>query len=772
MTSFALKTKMPLVVTMLATSLLSLSAFFLLDCFHQPIRHVNDYALLALIVPACFSIAAVWALMRYLTGPLVKLAQEQDSLIQTIIPIPVFCKDAHLYKTTFESGKGGERGCVGTFIDISERKQAESALREAKELLENVGQNAAIPGFLLDANHKVLIWNRACEALTGVKSADVIGTTGHWRAFYDHERPCLVDLAIDDKFDDMSKYYTICGRSALNPDGMRSEGWCHLGGMDRYVIFEAVPIHNARGKLVAAIETIQDITELKLAEKELQQTLCILNATLESTVDGILVLDRKGKVINYNRQAPLMLDIPEAVLTGQSDMKTLELVLPMLKDPAVFLAKLKALYADQEADSYDVMEFLDGRIIECSSKPYRIDQKILGRVWSLRDVTSERKLEQQLRHAQKMKALGTLAGGIAHDFNNILTVVVGYGNLMKHDIDPASPLMHGLEQILTAADRATDLTKGLLAYSRKEAIATCPVDLNMIAKKVDKFVSRLIGEDIEMMTIMGDEELIIMADSGQIEQVIMNLAANARDAIAGEGSLIISTSRIELDDEFIKSHGYGAPGAYALLSVSDSGAGMDEATLDKIFEPFFTTKETGKGTGLGLSIVYGIVKQHKGYINVYSEHGRGTTFKIFLPLTRTTVKLQPTFPVSRPAGGTETLLLIEDSDVVRRLFRDILSRQGYTVIEAVDGDDGIAKYNEHRETIDLLIVDVIMPRKNGREVYDEIRRLKDDIKVIFTSGYTADIITRKGILEGGLNFVSKPISPGKLLSKVREVLDC
>jgi CheY-like chemotaxis protein len=263
-----------------------------------------------------------------------------------------------------------------------------------------------------------------------------------------------------------------------------------------------------------------------------------------------------------------------------------------------------------------------------------------------------------------------------------------------------------------------------------------------------------------------------MADSGQIEQVIMNLAANARDAIAGEGSLIISTSRIELDDEFIKSHGYGAPGAYALLSVSDSGAGMDEATLDKIFEPFFTTKETGKGTGLGLSIVYGIVKQHKGYINVYSEHGRGTTFKIFLPLTRTTVKLQPTFPVSRPAGGTETLLLIEDSDVVRRLFRDILSRQGYTVIEAVDGDDGIAKYNEHRETIDLLIVDVIMPRKNGREVYDEIRRLKDDIKVIFTSGYTADIITRKGILEGGLNFVSKPISPGKLLSKVREVLDC
>ncbi len=387
------------------------------------------------------------------------------------------------------------------------------------------------------------------------------------------------------------------------------------------------------------------------------------------------------------------------------------------------------------------------------------------------DITERKKLEEQLRHSQKMEAVGQLAGGIAHDFNNILTTITGYGSFLKMKLEKGDPLMPYVEQVINSAERAANLTRQILAFSRKQVIDPKPVNLNETIKKVEKLLLRLIREDIELKTIFADMDLTIMADSAQIEQVLMNLCTNARDAMPEGGLLTIESGLVELDEEYLKTHACGRPGKYALISVADTGSGMDEKTRERIFEPFFTTKEPGKGTGLGLSIVYGIIKQHNGHINVYSELCKGTTFKIYLPLIRSKVAETQPITLSSLEGGTETILVAEDDKEVRKLSKDVLECFGYKVIETGDGEDTINRFKENEDKIQLLILDVIMPKKNGREVYEEIRKIRPDIKVLFMSGYTADIINSKGILEKGANFISKPVSSHEFLRKVREVLD-
>ena len=295
--------------------------------------------------------------------------------------------------------------------------------------------------------------------------------------------------------------------------------------------------------------------------------------------------------------------------------------------------------------------------------------------------------------------------------------------------------------------------------------------MNEIVRKSEKLFSRLIGEDIELEIIPAERELTILADSTQIEQILMNLSTNARDAMPHGGKLTIRTELIEFEEEYINRHGYGKTGTYALLSVEDNGEGMDQKTKERVFEPFFTTKEIGKGTGLGLSMVYGIVKQHNGYINLYSEKGTGTIFKIYLPVICS--KAEDPVPINHPAvkHGTETVLVAEDDVRVRNLIKEVLQGYGYHVLEAKDGEDAIAIFNEFQNEIQLLILDVIMPRKNGKEAYDQIKTVKPDIKVLFSSGYNVDIIHKKGILEEGLDFLVKPISPNNLLRTVREILD-
>lgn len=389
----------------------------------------------------------------------------------------------------------------------------------------------------------------------------------------------------------------------------------------------------------------------------------------------------------------------------------------------------------------------------------------------MEEITERKQLENQLRQSQKMDAIGKLAGGIAHDFNNIMTAIIGYATILDMKLDREGPFGNSVKQILLSAKKAAGLTEGLLAFSRKQATNPRPVKLNDIVRRVEKILERLIGEDIELISEFSCSDPVVMADPLQIEQVLMNLATNARDAMPAGGRLKISTDLIEADERFAKSHGLSKGGPHAKLRVSDTGTGMDEDTAKKMFDPFFTTKEVGKGTGLGLSIVYGIVERHNGSINCYSEPGIGSTFTIFVPVIQAKVDEADPEAVLHVPGGSETILMAEDDGVVRAFARELLEEYGYTCIEAVDGEEAVTKFREHRDSVQLLIFDLIMPKKNGSEAYEEIRALKPDIKVIFSSGYEAEIIQKKGKLAADLNYLAKPVTPERFLSKIRGVLD-
>ena len=403
---------------------------------------------------------------------------------------------------------------------------------------------------------------------------------------------------------------------------------------------------------------------------------------------------------------------------------------------------------------------------------YDIAGAFAGYIGSCLDITEHKILENRVRHAVKMESIGTLAGGVAHDFNNILMAIIGYGQLTLMSMSQDDPQRLNIEHMLEGADRAARLTKDLLLFSRKQVSERKPVNLTEIVSTVEKFVVRVIGEDIACETRLPKEPLVILADSHQLEQVLMNFATNARDAMPRGGVFSISAEQTTLNQDFIAAHGFGRPGLYALLTVSDNGCGMDEQTRNRIFDPFFTTKEVGKGTGLGLAVVYGIIKQHEGYINVYSEPGKGATFRIYLPLVvaeppekRIEEKEQP------PARGTETILVAEDDESLRTLAVTALTRFGYTVIEAVDGEEAVRKFKENQTATKLLIFDIIMPKMNGQEAYEAIRNIRPDIKAIFMSGYAPEMIREKAALENTAPLLAKPLSPTELLKKVRDILD-
>ena len=379
------------------------------------------------------------------------------------------------------------------------------------------------------------------------------------------------------------------------------------------------------------------------------------------------------------------------------------------------------------------------------------------------------RLQMQLLQSQKMEAIGQLAGGVAHDFNNILTALIGYGNLLEMEMPEDDPLREYVEQILYSSEKAANLTQSLLAFSRKQAITLRHHNINDIISGVEKLLKRLLSEDIDLKISPALQNIVVLADITQINQVLINLATNARDAMPAGGTLSIEARCISLDDSGFDVQGNGKTSRYAMISVSDSGVGMDATTREHIFEPFFTTKEVGKGTGLGLSIVYGIIKQHNGFITVYSEPRGGTTFHIYLPTVDGKVeKEKKETPVIWDASGT--ILIAEDNPDVRRLASNVLKRTGYSVIEACDGQEAIDLFIANRESIDLIIVDVVMPKLNGKEVFEAIKAIKPDVKTIFTSGYTRDIVLEKGLRDKDVSFLSKPLSPHDLLQKIRELM--
>jgi two-component system, cell cycle sensor histidine kinase and response regulator CckA len=420
------------------------------------------------------------------------------------------------------------------------------------------------------------------------------------------------------------------------------------------------------------------------------------------------------------------------------------------------------------------MRHKNGEWVEVACMARAIERDKVGRatrvVLAVLDLTDRKKLESQMRQAQKMEAVGRLAGGVAHDFNNILTVILGYADLLRGEVQASSK--ESIEQIQLAAKRAVELTKQLLAFSRRQIIAPKTLNLNAVVAEMSAMIKRLIGEDVEVQNAASKSLWNVNADSGQVEQVLMNLAVNARDAMPKGGKLTIETSNVELDEEYCRRWSDVEPGDYVMLGVSDTGTGMDERTRAQIFEPFFTTKPQGKGTGLGLATVYGIVKQNGGHIAVYSELGKGTTFKVYWPRTSGVRTDQPTSRITGELpGGNETILVVEDEEQLRRFACRTLRHLGYNVIEASDGIDALERVKREPGRIDMLITDVVMPKLGGHELAQRLVVELPHLKVIYTSGYTANAIVHHGVIDEGINFLAKPYTLNALASQVRATLD-
>jgi PAS domain S-box-containing protein len=408
---------------------------------------------------------------------------------------------------------------------------------------------------------------------------------------------------------------------------------------------------------------------------------------------------------------------------------------------------------------------ISGRAVSNADEPADVLEAIAE------DVTERRLLEDQFRQAQKMEAVGRLAGGVAHDFNNLLMVISGYTEVILGQLPLDHPLHEKARAIQQASDRATTLTRQLLAFSRKQMLELKIVDVNAVVQDMERLLRPLIGENIELVTRLAADAGRTRADAGQLEQVLMNLVVNSKDALPTGGQIVIQTRNITLDDAYRGEQTFIRPGDYVLLSVGDNGAGMDRETQSRIFEPFFTTKEKGKGTGLGLSTVYGIVKQSGGYVMVHSEVGRGTTFNIYLPRADEPAEANSAAPASRTAvGGSETVLLVEDEESVRGLVRETLVSKGYRVLEAENGQSGLAVAAAHDGIIELVITDVVMPGMSGRELADQLVAIRPEVKVLYLSGYTEDTIVSEGTIESGKAFLQKPFTLQGLSRKVREVL--
>ncbi|HEY4710599.1 MAG TPA: PAS domain S-box protein [Candidatus Acidoferrales bacterium] len=523
------------------------------------------------------------------------------------------------------------------------------------------------------------------------------------------------------------------------------------------------PLDGVDGILVTA--AIRDITERKRREYEMSR----LVAVVESSHDAIIGLTPEGIVVSWNHGAEQIYGYPAAEAVGQSIVFT---------SPADRrLESLTLLQGVRRGETVETFETIrvkkDGTHVHMSltfSPIENSDGEVVGVSSIARDVTESKNLEAMLRQAQKMEAVGQLAGGVAHDFNNLLGVILGYtGLLLDQNLDDSQ--RKSIQEIQKAGDRAALLTRQLLAFSRKQVLQTKVLDLNTVVAGAEKLLQRLIGEDIEMLVVLNPALGRIEADAGQLEQIIMNLAVNARDAMVPGGKLTIETSNVEIDEEFAVQHPSTRPGPHVMLSVTDNGCGMDAKTKAHIFEPFFTTKEFGKGTGLGLSTVYGIVKQSGGSVWVYSEVGIGSTFKIYLPCVSPGVEIAaPSDEPESIEGGLQTILIVEDEAALLEVTHRSLEAVGYAILAAQSPADAMRISETHQGPIHLMVTDVIMPGMSGAQLAARLSVARPEMKVLYVSGYTDDTIVRHGVLEHGLAFLQKPFSPKTLARKVREVL--
>lgn len=662
-------------------------------------------------------------------------------------------KNVEVYSssTTYQ----GKPAIIGTLLDITERKRAEKALRESEEKYRDIFENAVEGIFQTTPDGRLINANPALARMMGYASAGelIAAINDLGKEIYVHA---------EDRLQLLKQLGESGIVEALEVQMHRKDGTIIWTSMSSRAVYEE------SGKIVLIEGTLEDITQRKSAQQALLESETKYRNVVENSLAGFYIV-QDGLFRFVNRRF--------CEITGYTCEEVVHCVHFMSlihPDDRARIAENaeKRLRGENGHDRYELKVIRkDGSVITV---------KVFGGVSSYDgrpalsgtfiDITREKTMESQLRQAQKMEAIGTLAGGIAHDFNNILTALIGYGTILQTKMDEADPLRLYTDLILSASHKAANLTQSLLAFSRKRPLSLKPVDLNTIIKGTEKLLRRLITEDIILETRLAKSELVVLADVTQIDQILFNLTTNARDAMPRGGTMRITTDLVRLDSDFILNHGFGEKGRYVLLAISDTGTGMSKGTQEKIFDPFFTTKEVGRGTGLGLSTVYGIVKQHQGYITVTSERDCGTTFHIYLPVAR--IAMEHELSVAGEfQRGRETILVAEDDDDVRRLVRDILSHHGYTVIEAVDGQDAVEKTRWREEEIALVILDSIMPRLNGRETYEAMRSMLPETRFLFMSGYTTDIVLEKGIGEQEFAFIPKPLEPKALLAKIREILD-
>lgn len=658
------------------------------------------------------------------------------------------------------------RGEITYFVhivrDITESRRTEQALRENEESFRHLVENlhdgiivAAADGSHLYANR------RACE-ITGYSAEEIakIGMTG---LAHPDDIPKLSErLARRIAGEDVPNTY----ETAL----VRKDG-------------RTVPLEVSGAKVSwhgrpASAVVVRDITERRQLERHLRESEERYRALVERSLQAVAVLDG-FRIVYANRQFEEMTGYALEELLAFPPEKVTELVHP--DDRALVWGRFRERLAGKDVPQRYQYRGIhkDGSVrwleMHAGLIEYRGRRAVQA---AIVDVTEARKaqeevatLQEQFRQAQKMEAIGRLAGGVAHDFNNLLTVIKGTCQLSLSDLPEGDPMRKSFEEIMQASDRASSLTRQLLALGRRQIMDTRVIDLNRIVAGLETMLRRIIGEDIELVTFLQDEIGTVRADPGQIEQAVINMVINARDAMPGGGKLTIETANVELDEEYARLHHGVRPGPHVMLSITDTGTGMAPDIKDHIFEPFFSTKEKGKGTGLGLSTVYGIVKQSGGNIWVYSEPGRGTTFKLYLPRVcepADAIGEQPSGDVPR---GNETILVVEDEGAVRRLAVRVLAQYGYRALEASDGARALALCEEHKGPLHLILTDVIMPGMSGREAAERLRELHPEAKLLYMSGYTDNVIVHHGVLDQGTKFIHKPFTVEALARKVREVLD-
>ena len=637
------------------------------------------------------------------------------------------------------------------------RRAAERDLRASEARLRAIVETASDAIVIIDEDSNLLYFNPSTETVFGYTAAEMKGQK--LTMFMPEYIRSLHEAGI--------KAYLETGVRHLNWESLELPGR-HKDGHEIPLGVSFSEFRTNGARYFTGI--IRDISARKEAERELFNSNERYRDLVENAHDIIYSHDLAGNYTSINRAVELITGYTrEEALT----MNMRQIVAPEHIETAQEMIARKLEGLDGTAYELDIIA-KDGRrvTVEVNTKLVLHDGIPIGVQGIGRDITRRKMLEEQLLQSQKLESVGRLAGGIAHDFNNMLTAINGYSDLVLRQLGQDDPMRGNIEEIKKAGERSASLTQQLLAFSRRQLLQPEFVDLNETITETSSMLKRLIGEDIELATVLNPKVGSIKVDPGQLSQIIMNLVVNARDAMPNGGKLTIATSNVFLDPDYARTHLGILPGAYVMLSVSDTGIGMTPEQQEQIFEPFYTTKEVGKGTGLGLSTVYGIVKQSGGNVLVYSEVGHGSTFKIYLPRVVSPDET-PEFQESSPklALGTEIILLVEDEDLVRSLSRQVLESCGYKVIEAVDGVEALEILEGSEEHIDLLITDVVMPRMGGPELAEKLREKMPNLPILFASGYTDDAIVRNGVLQTNVNFIQKPFAIDDVARKVRDLLD-